>query len=74
MDWATIFSELAKASPYAILLVLDFILFFFMHRHSVKEIRKTSDKAIEEIRKAYEDAIKQLFKAISKNGERKWNT
>lgn len=50
--------ELSKASPYAVLLVLGFFLFYNMHKHAMSQITKSSERAIEEIRKAYKDAYK----------------
>lgn len=55
-------TELLKASPYAVLLVLAFVLFFFMHRNSVKEIREGYAQAIKEIRLAYNDSANNIFK------------
>jgi hypothetical protein len=58
VDYTVIASELSKASPYALLLVLGFVLFYHMHKNTVSELKAMSETAIEEIRKAYLDSRK----------------
>ena len=66
MDWAALWQQLSEASVYAILLVLGFVLFYFMHKGSVKNIKEISENSIKEIRTAYQDSYDKLMKYIEK--------
>lgn len=54
----TVITELSKASPYAVLLVLGFFLFYNMHKNAVAEIKDLSRHSIDQIRQAYKDSHK----------------
>lgn len=58
---SAVLEKLADASIYAVLLVLGFVLFYFMHKNAIKEIKEFSDKAIEHIKESYKDAYKNLL-------------
>lgn len=49
---------LLEASPYAVLLVLAFVLFYFMHKKAMDALKDNTEKTIAEIRKAYSDVIR----------------
>jgi len=61
MNYDIIVAKLAETSPYALLLVLGFSLFYFMFRRCFGEVRFLSEHSIKEIRTAYEDSYKKLM-------------
>lgn len=65
MDWSLL-NELLKVSPYAVLLVLGFYLFFKMHKHSVEEIEKNSKNFMSETRHMYKDALDAVSQHLKK--------
>ena len=65
MDWSLL-NELLKVSPYAVLLVLGFYLFFKMHKHSVEEIKKNSENLMSETRHMYKDALDAISQHLKK--------
>ena len=56
IDFNLILSELLKISPFSVLLVLGFVLFYYMHKKAIEVIKDFSEKSIHEIRNAYHDA------------------
>lgn len=61
-------TELAKASPYAIILVIVFYLFWRMYNKGLEAITTHSQTAIKEIKEAHNDASNRLdmvFKLIN---------
>ncbi len=62
MNLTEILQQLSEASVYAVLLVLAFVLFYFMHKNSIKNLKDFSNSSIEQIRKAYQDSNERLIK------------
>lgn len=62
MDFSHILQQLSDASVYALLMVLGFVMFYFMHKSSVKSLKDFSETSIEEIRKAYQDSNEKFVK------------
>ena len=62
----SVLKELAGASPFAVMLVLAFLLFYFMHKKSLDILSEYTEKAISEIRKAYHDANDMSLKTLEK--------
>jgi hypothetical protein len=59
-ELAQLLNELLKASPYALLFVGGFFLFYFMHRKFVAGYEKLYSKSIEEIRMSYKEAFDRV--------------
>ena len=57
---AQLLNELLKASPYALLFVAGFFLFFLMHRKSVADYKELFEKSIEEIRLSYKESYDRV--------------
>ena len=61
-------NNLLEESPFVLLFVLGFALFYFMHKKDMDVIKGNSEFAVIEIQKAYESAYDRLKNVPRLNG------
>lgn len=61
MDFVQVaLEELAKNSPYAVIVIALMVFFYFVNRSNLKQIRKMYMDSIKEIRQTHETALNAL--------------
>lgn len=65
VDLTTVLMELLGTSPYAVLLVLAFVLFYLVHKSDINELNKSHDSAIDVIQAAYKESYDKLVLYLS---------
>lgn len=60
----TAWTKLAEASPYAVILVIVFIMFVVIYKIGIESLKASNQAAIKEIREAHRDASMRLDTAI----------
>lgn len=63
--------ELAKNAPLYLVVIIVFIIFWFMHRNSIKANEKLIEKTFEKLDNAYKDSLKLLKEAYSEIFEKR---
>lgn len=67
----SVLKDLAEISPFAVLLVLAFALFYHMHKKSIEAINDNFKESISEIRQAYKDANDHAQKQLEETTKKK---